>query len=373
MAIQRRTQATIHLDRLERNIARIRQYVQPGAAFMAVLKADAYGHGIAGVYDTFRRCGIDAYAVAVWEEGVMLRQAGATEPILVLGDVWDDQLPKLLEHRLTATVFSLETARKLDALAAAQGMVQPIHIKLDTGMSRIGFPCTDQAVDTIRQIAALRHVKITGIFTHFARADEMDRPETPNQMARYTDMVARLRKAGVDLPLCHVANSASILLRPDTHLDMVRAGDILYGLSPVDEDTWRKAALEELMTWETYVVLVKTVSAGTQVGYGGTFEARQETRIATLPVGFADGYNRSLSNKGYVMIRGQKAPILGKVCMDQMMVDVTHIPGVERGDSVTLLGDGISIAQMADLLGINVDEIVCGVSKRVPRIYTNDQ
>lgn len=370
MPVQRRTQATVHLDRLERNIRNIQNRLHGGAEMMAVLKADGYGHGIAGIYPTFAACGIRRYAVAVWEEGAALRDAGAVdEPILILGDTWDDQLPRLIEYRLTPAIFCEETARKLSDLAVARGTVHPIHIKLDTGMRRVGFPCTPESVAAIVRIARLPGIRIEGLFTHFARADELDRTETEEQFSRYESMLSQLRHAGVEIPFLHVANSASILLRPGVHLHAARAGDILYGLSPVDEKVWETLGFEEVMTWETYVALVKTVPAGTQIGYGGTRVTERETVVATLPVGFADGYSRRLSNRGYVMIRGQQAPILGRVCMDQFMVDVTDIPGVSRGDTVTLLGEGISIARMADMLDINVDEIVCGISKRVPRVY----
>ena len=370
MRVQRRTQATVHLDRLERNIRNIQSRLHNGAEMMAVLKADGYGHGIAGIYPTFAACGVKRFAVAVWEEGAALRAAGAAdEPILILGDTWDEQLPHLIEHRLTPAIFCEETAQKLSDLAVKAGVVQPIHIKLDTGMHRVGFPCTEQAAEAICRIARMPGLCITGLFTHFARADEMDRSETADQFRRYETMLSRLQAAGVEIPLLHVANSASILLRPDVHLHAARAGDILYGLSPVDEDTWADAGFEEVMTWETYVALVKTVPQGAQIGYGGTRVTDRETVVATLPVGFADGYSRRLSNRGYVMIHGQKAPILGRVCMDQFMVDVTDIPNVSRGDAVTLLGEGMTIAQMADMLEINVDEIVCGISKRVPRVY----
>ena len=368
--LKQRTQASIHLDRLERNIRNILGRLRPGTEMMAVLKGDGYGHGLAGIYPVFAACGIKRYAVAVWEEGAALRAAGAeSEPILVLGDTWDDQLDKLIDHHLTATIFAEETARKLNDLAVARGVVQPIHIKLDTGMNRIGFACREESVAAIARISRLPGIRIEGLFTHFARADELDRTETEAQFARYSDVLGKLRQAGVEIPFLHVANSASILLRPDVHLHAARAGDILYGLSPVDEDFWSTAGFEEVLTWETYVALVKTVPAGSQIGYGGSRITDRVTTMATLPVGFADGYDRRLSNLGYVMIHGQKAPILGRVCMDQMMVDVTDIPDVQRGDAVTLLGEGITIAQMADMLDINVDEIVCGITKRVPRVY----
>lgn len=372
MEIRQRTAAVVHLDRLAGNVANIRARLKPGVELIAVLKGDGYGHGIAGIYPTLKACGVTGYAVAVWEEGRDLRLAGAeTESVLALGDTWDDQLPELLRWRITPTIFAVETAEKLNDLARAAGVVHPIHIKLDTGMSRIGFPADERCFEPIARIAGMKNLKIEGAFTHFARADEMDSDSTPHQFERFMNTIAVLRERGIDIPRIHAANSPATLLRPDVQLDAVRVGDVLFGLCPVDEEEWERSGLREVMTWQTYVALVKTVPAGTQVGYGGSFTAARETRIATLPVGFADGYSRHLSNRGSVFIRGQEAPIIGRVCMDQMMVDVTDIPDVARGDSVELLGDGMSILRMADMLESNVDEIVCGVSKRVPRVYVD--
>ena len=374
MKTMQRTAAVVHLDRLRANAENILARLQPQVEMMAVLKGDGYGHGLEGLVPTLQQCGIRRFAVAVWEEGAALRRCGiANEPVLVLGDTWDDQLEQLVLHRLTATVFAEETARKLNDFAAKHGVLQPIHIKFDTGMHRIGFPVDETALDAIARIAALPNLTVTGAFTHFARADEMDCTVTEQQYQRFTDAIAGLRRRGVEVPFLHVANSASILLRPEVHLQGTRAGDILYGLCPIDETLWPEMGLQEVLTWQTYVALVKTVPAGSQIGYGGTHVTERETVMATLPVGFADGYDRRLSNLGYVMIHGQKAPILGRVCMDQMMVDVTDIPHVQRGDEVTLLGEGISIAQMADMLQINVDEILCHITKRVPRIYVDGE
>ena len=370
MELHTRTESIVHLDRLVSNLENIRARMKPGVEVMAVLKGDAYGHGIAGVFPTLKAHGVTSYAAAVWEEGRAIREAGAEEePILLLGDTWDDQLPELIRWRLTPSIFAEETASKLDALARAAGVVQPIHIKLDTGMNRIGFPADERCYAPIERIAAMKNLKITGAFTHFARADELDCDLTERQFRRFTDAVAALRARGVDIPFIHVANSPSILLRPEVQLDAVRAGDVLFGLCPVDEQSWAASGIREVMTWRSYAALVKTIPAGAQVGYGGTFVAQRETRLATVPVGFADGYRRGLSNRGWVTIRGQRAPVVGRVCMDQFMADVTDIPGVERGDEVLLLGGEMSIQRMAELLDANVDEIPCGVSKRVPKVY----
>lgn len=368
-AMTQRTQAVIRLDALKHNIENIRGRLKNGCEIMAVLKGDGYGHGLAAIYPTLRDNGIRRFAVAIWDEGAMLRAAGCSEPILILGDTCDADLPKLLEHDLTPTIFSVETAAMLNDLAAQAGVCRDIHLKFDTGMSRIGLPANENSLGAVRQIAAMEHLHIAGAFTHFSRADEPDGQIAKQQMDKYLAMLELLESNGVHIPLKHISNSPAILLRPEAQLDAVRAGDILFGLNPVDNDLWEKEDIQQVMHWYTVVAMVKEVPAGTEVGYGGTFTTQRPTRIATIPVGFADGYSRRLSNLGKVRIHGQDAPIIGRVCMDQFMVDVTDIDGVKRGDKVSLLDDDVSILWMADLIGANVDEIVCGVSKRVPRVY----
>ena len=367
--LAQRTEAVVRLSALEHNVRRIREIIGDGVQIMAVLKGDGYGHGEKGIYPSLKKCGIERYAVAVWEEGASLRQAGCTEPILLLGDTCDGQLENIIKYNLTPAIFSYDTAQKLNLLARWSGVTCRVHIKLDTGMSRIGFADDERSIELIQRIAALENIEIEGAFTHFARADEPDGVSAKAQFERYIRMLERLEDAGVRIPCKHVANSPAILLRPETRLDAVRAGDILFGLCPIDEDDWANADFRQVMHWYTYVVMVKEVPAGTEVGYGGTFVTKRPTRIATIPVGFADGYSRALSNVGKVRINGEEAPIIGRVCMDQFMVDVTDIGEVKRGDTVALLDDELSVLWMADLLGRNVDEIVCGISKRVPRIY----
>lgn len=364
-----RTEAVVSLKALERNVLGIRKRLQRDVEIMAVLKGDGYGHGEKGIYPTLKKCGIERYAVAVWEEGASLRNAGCTEPILLLGDTCDGQLENIIKFNLTPAIFSEDTADKLNTLAKWSGSVIPVHIKIDTGMSRIGFADTDESLKTIKRINNLSNIKITGAFTHFSRADEADGKSAKAQLERYLSFVEKLENEGIEIECKHVANSPAILLRPETQLDAVRAGDVLFGLCPIDEDEWEKLEFEQVMSWYTYVVMVKEVPAGTEVGYGGTFVCERDTKIATIPVGFADGYSRRLSNRGKVRINGEEAPIIGRVCMDQFMVDVTDIGEVKRGDAVSLLDDKLSVLWMADLLDCNVDEIVCSISKRVPRIY----
>ena len=370
--LTRRTEAVIRLDALRHNIRNIQARLDKGCRMMAVLKGDGYGHGLQQIFPTLKAAGIADFAVAIWEEGVALRQAGCTDPILILGDTCDDCLEQLVLHNLTPTIFSPETAQKLNNLAAAHGCVQPVHIKIDTGMSRIGFPAEEASVEPIVAIDRMENLQITGAFTHFARADEPDGQAADRQFRAYRLLLDRLEAAGVSIPFCHVSNSPAILLHPQFRLDGVRAGDILYGLNPVEDEIWEKEDFRQVMHWYAQVAMVKTVPAGTQVGYGGTYTTQRPTAIATIPIGFADGYNRRLSNRGKVRIHGQDAPIIGRVCMDQFMVDVTDIPNVQRGDTVSLLDDEVSILWMANLLDVNVDEIVCNISKRVPRVYEDN-
>ena len=370
--LTRRTEAVVRLDALRHNIRNIQARLDKGCRIMAVLKGDGYGHGLQQIFPTLKAAGIADFAVAIWEEGVALRQAGCTDPILILGDTCDDCLEQLVLHNLTPTIFSPETAQKLNDLAAAHGCVQPVHIKIDTGMSRIGFPAEEASVEPIVAIDRMENLQITGAFTHFARADEPDGQAADRQFRAYRLLLDRLEAAGVSIPFCHVSNSPAILLHPQFRLDGVRAGDILYGLNPVEDEIWEKEDFRQVMHWYTQVAMVKTVPAGTQVGYGGTYTTQRPTAIATIPIGFADGYNRRLSNRGKVRIHGQDAPIIGRVCMDQFMVDVTDIPNVQRGDTVSLLDDEVSILWMANLLDVNVDEIVCNISKRVPRVYEDN-
>ncbi len=367
--LAQRTEAVVSLSAIEHNINNIRSRLGDSVEIMAVLKGDGYGHGEKGIYPTLKKCGVERYAVAVWEEGASLRKAGAVEPILLLGDTCDGQLENLIKYNLTPTIFSLDTAQKLNLLAKWSGVVQPIHIKIDTGMSRIGFSADESSIPVIKKINEMRNLKITGAFTHFSRADEKDGKCATQQFERYLNMISMLEAEGIEIPCKHVANSPAILLRPETQLNAVRAGDILFGLCPIDEQEWEKENFRQVMSWYTYVAMVKTVPPGTEVGYGGTFVTKRETKIATIPVGFADGFSRKLSNIGKVMINGEEAPIIGRICMDQFMVDVTDIEKVNRGDTVALLNDKLSVLWMADLLDANVDEIVCGISKRVPRIY----
>ena len=364
-----RTAAVIDLGALRENVQNIRRQLRPGVQLTAVVKADAYGHGAAKIYPVLRQCGVERYAVAMWQEGAALRQAGVTEPILILGDTADEEMEKVLEYDLEPAIFTLSMAQRLEEAARKFGRTVRVHIKLDTGMGRIGFVCTQESAREILQIGRMRHLKIEGLFTHFARADETDKTYAREQYASYEKMERILREQGLEIPLRQVDNSAAIMEMKGTQQTMVRAGIILYGLYPSPEVDRSLLKLRPVLSWRAHVSYVKTVETGTPISYGGTWTASRRSVIATIPVGYADGYNRGLSNRGYVLIHGKKAPICGRVCMDQFMVDVTEIPGVERGTPVTLLGEGMDAEQMAELLGTISYEVLCAISSRVPRIY----
>ena len=247
--LAQRTEAVVSLSALEHNVSRIREIIGDGVEIMAVLKGDGYGHGEKGIYSTLKKCGIERYAVAVWEEGASLREAGCTEPVLLLGDTCDGQLENIIKYNLTPAIFSYDTAQKLNMLARWSGVVCPVHLKIDTGMSRIGFSADERSIELIQRINTLENLRITGAFTHFARADEADGVSAKAQFEKYICMLERLEDAGVRIPCKHVANSPAILLRPETRLDAVRAGDILFGLCPIDEDDWAKADFRQVMHW----------------------------------------------------------------------------------------------------------------------------
>lgn len=366
-----RAAAIIDLAALEWNINEIKKHLAKGVRLMAVVKADAYGHGFSGLYPIFKKCGVDQYAVAFWQEGARLREQGVTEPILILGDTMDEEMTEVVRYDLMPAIFTESMARAYSEAVCQAGICGRVHIKLDTGMGRIGFPCCEETVETIQRIGELPGIQLEGIFSHFARADETDKTEARKQYERYVGVLSMLEHRGVRIPIRHIDNSAAIMEMEDTQQSMVRAGIILYGLYPSSEVDQDRLSLKPVLRWISHVSYVKTVPAGTPIGYGGTYVTSRPSVIATIPVGYADGYSRGLSNRGKVQIRGQEAPILGRVCMDQFMVDVTHIPDVQRGDPVILLGEEFGAEQMADLLGTISYEVVCDISGRVPRIYQN--
>lgn len=366
--------ARINLDAVAHNFAAMRANMDPKAGMIAVIKADGYGHGAVPVarlvedYDY-----IWGFAAATAEEALALRAAGVRKPILILGYVFEEHYEALVREDIRPAVFRADTARQLSQEGARQGRTVPIHIAVDTGMTRIGFADTPESVQRIKEIAAFPHIRIEGLFTHFARADEADKRSAEAQLARYLKFADALEAEGVKIPLRHCSNSAGILDMPHANLDLVRAGISIYGIYPSDEVKKEAVPLLPAMELKSHISHIKEVDAGVPVSYGGTFVTVRRTRIATIPVGYADGYPRLLSNKGRVLIRGKSAPVLGRVCMDQFMADVTDIPEACCLDEVTLLGqDGdacISAEELGALSGRFPYELVCDISKRVPRVY----
>lgn len=367
-----RTYADVDLGAIRHNIIETRKKIKDGTKIMAVVKADAYGHGAVKVSHALDDL-VDAYGVAMMEEALELRQSGISKMILILGFTGSEWYPELVENHISQTVYTWEMAEGLNEAAEKLGKKAMVHIKLDTGMGRIGFAPTEENVMAVKRIAELPYLELEGIFTHFARADEETDQPIKEPFRRYMSFVTQLDRAGVHIPVRHVSNSAAIINFPEGNLDMVRSGITTYGLYPSGVVPKDRIHLKPAMQWKSVISYVKEIEAGTSVSYGGTFTSEKPMKVATVPVGYADGMKRDLSNKGRVLIHGRYADILGRVCMDQFMVDVTEIPGAAEGDEVTIFGrDGdreIPVEEIADLSHSFNYEFVCSITKRVPRKY----
>ena len=372
-----RAWAEINLDHIAHNIQEIRRVTNRNAEIMGVVKADGYGHGVMEVARTLLENGVTRLAVSMLDEAIQLRKHGITVPILVLGYTDPIRVSEIIGNDVTQSVFSHELAQALSDEAVRQGRKVKIHIKIDTGMSRIGFLPGYSAVKNVIEISRLRNIIIEGLFTHFASADEKDREYTITQFERFMSICCELQRIGIHIPVKHCANSAGILEYPDMHLDMVRPGIIQYGLYPSEEVDKSKILLKPAMTLKANVILVKEVEKDTSISYGRIFTTSRTSRIATIPIGYADGYMRMLSNRGRVLIHGQYAPVVGRICMDQCMVDVTDLTeNVQVGEEVVLVGtqgeNTISAEDVASLIGMINYELVCTVGKRIPRAFIKD-
>lgn len=374
MRIQSRIQAHVDLDAIAYNLKNMKDYMGKDTQIIAVLKADGYGHGAIPIAKEIEDYSyIWGIAVATVQEGRELRKAGIKKPILILGYTYEEDYDRIVKEDFQPTVFKLSMAEQLSKAAVKAKKNLKIHIKLDTGMTRIGYRDIQQAVPEIVEISKLPGIQIEGVFTHFARADETDITPAYQQLKRYQEFLDALQKEGISIPVKHCANSAAIIRMPDANFDAVRAGVIIYGMYPSDEVEKDRLSLRPAMELKSHIAYIKEVEAGVEISYGGTFTTQNTTRVATIPVGYADGYSRGLSNKGSVLIRGKRAKILGRVCMDQFMVDVTDIPEAQELDEVTLLGrdgsDCITMEELGDLSGRFNYEFACCISKRVPRVY----
>lgn len=369
-----RTQAQINLNALEANIAAIRQKIGPDTKLLGVIKADAYGHGAAYIGRRYEE-NFDFYGVACIEEALELRRAGVTLPILVLGPVFPGDFPRAVEQNVRLPIFSMEAAKALSAEAVRQGKQVPFHFALDTGMSRIGFQVNEESANICKAICDLPGIYPEGLFSHFATADETSFVKAEAQRQRYLQFCDWLEQRGVEIPIKHLNNSAGIM-RLGGSFNMVRAGIILYGLYPSEEVDKSLLPLQPVLRWVARVSHVKTLEPGREISYGGTYTTPSPRRVATIPVGYADGYPRCLSGMGQVLIGGKRAPILGRVCMDQFMVDVTEIPSVQVGTPVTLVGtDGNETLSMEEVSGLAHSfnyELPCRIARRVPRVYYQD-
>lgn len=367
-----RVYADINLDAIESNVDALMKVTKEGTKAIAVVKADGYGHGDVAVSKTIYNK-VSGYAVATIDEAVNLRENEIDKPILVLGFVNPDDFPKLVEHNVDATIFDIETAKMLSDAAVEAGRDAFCNIKVDTGMRRIGLEPNESGISIVKEIKKLPKINARGIFTHFAASDEADKTSAKVQFQKFCEFTSALEKEGITFEFKHCSNSAAIIDMPEANLDMVRLGISLYGMYPSDEVDKGRVVMTPALELKSHVAMVKTIGADEKVSYGGTFVTKRETVLATVSVGYGDGYPRALSSKGYVLINGQRAPIVGRVCMDQMMVDVTDIGEVHRNDVVTLVGrDGdeyISVEEIAALAGTFNYEFVCDLGKRIPRNY----
>lgn len=372
-----RVYAKIDLDAIGYNMEQMHNNIKEGTQVMAVIKTDGYGHGAVQVATMLEKLDyIWGYAVATLDEAVVLTSEKIQKPILVLGCIFPDQFYEMLKYEIRMNVYSEEMAEAISDTAVQEGKTAHIHIKLDTGMARLGFSVCEESIKAIKRINKLPNIHMEGIFTHFSKADEIDKAFTKKQINDYLYMVNALKADGIEFEYGHCANSAAIIDVPEANMDLVRAGIAIFGLYPSEEVDKNAVLLHPALELKSHVAFVKTIEAGTAVSYGGTFVANRTMKVATIPVGYGDGYPRSLSNNGYVLIRHAKANIIGRICMDQFMVDVTDIEGVQFGDKVTLIGrdheEYLPVETLSALSGRFNYEFVCDLGKRIPRVYVQN-
>lgn len=370
--------AIIDLDAVCYNMEHMYRNLSDGTKMIGVIKTDGYGHGAIQIGRELERMSyVFGYAVATAEEALILRHAGLQKPILILGYTYPYCYEDLIRYNIRPAVFRVDMIDELSACARRLGKVVKVHVKVDTGMTRVGINPDDDGVAFVDKVLHAEGVDLEGIFTHFARADEADKASAREQLKTMQNFIARIEtELNCRIPVKHCSNSAGIIELPEANMDVVRAGITLYGLWPSEQVLRDIVSLRPVLSLKSHIVLIKEVEAGVPISYGGTYVTPKKMRVATIPVGYGDGYPRGLSNKGYVLIRGRKAPILGRVCMDQFMVSVDEIPEAVQGDEVTLIGaDGelrITMEELGVISGRFNYELACGLGKRIPRVYMKD-
>lgn len=367
--------AQVDLDAIVQNMENMKANLNKHTQMLGVIKTDGYGHGALEIAHCLEPLDfMYGFAVATAEEAFALRNSGVKKPIIILGYTFPYSFKGFVQEEIRPTVFREDMLSELSEAAAQAGKKIKIHIKVDTGMNRIGIRPDETGIAFVKKALAYKNLEIEGIFTHFSRADEADKELTKKQFRMFSDFVNRVEKElGITIPVKHCANSAGIIDHPMTNMDVVRAGIALYGLYPSEEVSRETVKLKPALSLYSTIVYIKEIGSGESVSYGGTFKANRSMRIATIPIGYGDGYPRNLSGKGHVLICGKKAPILGRVCMDQFMVDVTDIPEAKEGDRVTLIGkegkEQISVEMLSAISGRFPYELVCDLGKRIPRVF----
>ena len=374
--MEKRTWAEIDLDAIAHNMREIRKITSPDAQIMAVVKADGYGCGFYETTKVLLENGADRLAVAILQEGKQLRKRGIDVPILILGASFEDDIEDIIDSDITPNVCSFEFAKAISEVSERKQKTTKIHIKLDTGMSRVGFLISDNNEKVIREIekiSQLPYIEIEGIFSHFSTSDEADDSYTRLQFKRFMEVCNELKNIGINIPIKHICNSAGVMMYPEMHLDMVRPGVILYGMYPSEEVDKSRLNLIPAMTVKSKITFVKEVEAGRGVSYGKEYITDGTTKIATVPIGYADGYLRKIAKCGKMIVNGVKVPIIGRISMDQCMINVTNVHNIERGDEAIIFGrEGITIDDLAKWLDTINYEISCVIGKRIPRIYIKD-
>ncbi len=363
----------IDLDNITENYKNIRKIVDEKSMIMAVIKANAYGHGSVEVAKQLKKNGVDRISVSIIAEAIELRKAGIEGPIQILNYTPKEQFGLVLDYDLVPGLYTLNDAKALSTEAVARGKIAKIHIKVDTGMGRIGFIPNDKSIEDIVQVSKLPNIEIEGIFTHFARSDELDKGPSRKQYEKFQWVVRKLEDCGINIKLKHVSNSGAIIDMPEYNLDMVRPGIILYGYYPSNEVRKNNLKLKPAMALKGKISNIKTVAEGTGIGYGHRFITSRQSIIATVPIGYADGYSRILSGKSHVFVKDKRVPIVGSICMDQIMIDVTDVEGIQHGDEIVLFGYDNplypAVEELAGLLGTINYEFICMMGRRIPRVY----